>query len=181
MHWPLPGLQPLCAACRARSSRNQSLFFSGAAVAAAAKSLADDAIGESVAFVTSRRCTSPSKSSKNKSPNAFTANSLKLPWTSHLHSPSNFSNDKPSTSKLGYIFVSRSNRANPYQSVAHFAFPSARARIAIRVGTPLWTSSTMTDCGQSATSAVNSRPRMIGPGCITIASRFASFNRADVI
>ena len=48
----------------------------------------------------------------------------------------------------------------------------------MRVGTPLCTSSTITDCGPSATSAVNSSPRMIGPGCITIASRLASFKRA---
>ena len=34
----------------------------------------------------------------------------------------------------------------------------------MRTGTPFRTSSTMADCGQSATSQVNSSPRMIGPG-----------------
>jgi hypothetical protein len=59
---------------------------------------------------------------------------------------------------------SRSIRADPCKSVAHFAFPNARARIAIRVGTPLCTSSMITDCGPSATSAVNSKPADDRPG-----------------
>ena len=56
-----------------------------------------------------------------------------------------------------------------------------RPEYAMRIGTPFRTSSTIADCGQSATSQVNSSPRMIGPGCISIASFFASFSRAMVI
>ncbi len=63
----------------------------------------------------------------------------------------------------------------------HRIFPIARARIAMRVGTPLRTSSRMRACAPSATSLVSSRPRMIGPGCITMASFFAIFSRAEVI
>ena len=64
---------------------------------------------------------------------------------------------------------------------AHRIFPIARARIAMRVGTPFRTSSRIRACGPSATSLVSSNPRMIGPGCITIASFFAIFNRAVFI
>ena len=63
----------------------------------------------------------------------------------------------------------------------HRIFPIARARIAMRVGTPLCTSSRMRACTPSAISLVNSSPRMMGPGCITMASFFAIFNRAGVI
>ena len=53
--------------------------------------------------------------------------------------------------------------------------------LCMRVGTPLRTSSTIADCGPSATSPVSSSPRMIGPGCITMASFFAIFIRYAVI
>jgi hypothetical protein len=67
------------------------------------------------------------------------------------------------------------------EDAIHRIFPIARARIAMRVGTPLCTSSTILDCGPSAMSSVNSMPRIIGPGCITMASRLASVRRAAVI
>ena len=38
----------------------------------------------------------------------------------------------------------------------------------MRTATPLVTCSTMTERSESATSAVISMPRTIGPGCITI-------------
>ena len=66
-------------------------------------------------------------------------------------------------------------------AMSYLALPNAFAKIAIRVGTPLRTSSTITDCGQSATSQVNSIPRITGPGCMTIASFFASRTRAAFI
>src|SRR5208282_4829657 len=64
---------------------------------------------------------------------------------------------------------------------AHRIFPIARARIAMRRGTPLRTSSRMRAWAPSAISLVNSRPRMIGPGCITMASFFAILNRTGFI
>src|SRR3974390_408494 len=68
-------------------------------------------------------------------------------------------------SKL-FVFQSAFIGVNPRNGSyrPHRPFPSARARIASRVGPPLCTSSTITDCGPSATSAVNSSPRIIGPG-----------------
>src|ERR1700739_336921 len=63
----------------------------------------------------------------------------------------------------------------------YLPLPTARARIAIRVGIPLLTSCTIFDWSESATSLVNSRPRMMGPGCMTIASRLAIFKRGGVI
>src|SRR5450755_145194 len=54
------------------------------------------------------------------------------------------------------------------------------ARMAMRVFTPLATCSCMTDCGPSATSLASSRPRTIGPGCMTMASGRASFMRCGV-
>ena len=44
---------------------------------------------------------------------------------------------------------------------------SARSTTAMRMATPLCTCSRMADCGPSATPAVISRPRMMGPGCST--------------
>src|SRR5579864_1759279 len=63
----------------------------------------------------------------------------------------------------------------------YLALPRARASTAMRSGTPFFTSSTITDCGQSATSQVSSSPRIIGPGCISRASDFANRSRAMVI
>ena len=50
----------------------------------------------------------------------------------------------------------------------------------MRTFTPFSTCSRTTDCLQSATSSVISMPRIIGPGCITSASFFASFSLAGV-
>ena len=46
---------------------------------------------------------------------------------------------------------------------------SARSTTAMRMATPLCTCSRIADCRPSATPAVISMPRMIGPGCSTIA------------
>jgi hypothetical protein len=74
-----------------------------------------------------------------------------------------------------------SGSARVYTKPFHLAFPSALLSIAMRTATPFRTSSTIADCGQSATSQVSSSPRMIGPGCINIASFLASFSRGMVI
>src|SRR3954454_12880319 len=66
------------------------------------------------------------------------------------------------------------------KALAHRRPPSRELRIAIRTFTPLSTCSSTTDCGWSATSSVNSMPRIIGPGCMMIASFFASFTRDTV-
>src|SRR5215204_2592687 len=47
--------------------------------------------------------------------------------------------------------------------------PSKRYKTAMRTLTPLLTCSTMTARSESATSAVISSPRFMGPGCMTIA------------
>ena len=79
----------------------------------------------------------------------------------------------------------KQRRGQPTRSnhghTAHRILPIARARIAMRVGTPNRTSSSIRAWAPSAISLVNSSPRMIGPGCITMASFFAIFNRAGVI
>ena len=66
------------------------------------------------------------------------------------------------------------------QHRAHRFPPNSVARIAMRTFTPFSTCSSTTDCPQSATSSVISMPRIIGPGCITIASCLASFSFAAV-
>src|SRR5271166_2626821 len=63
----------------------------------------------------------------------------------------------------------------------HFAALSTVARMAMRVFTPLATCSCTQDCGPSATSLASSRPRTMGPGCMTMASGLASFMRWGVI
>src|SRR5579863_4458467 len=57
------------------------------------------------------------------------------------------------------------------QNRVHCAPPlaSARSTTAMRMATPLVTCSRIADCAPSATPAVSSRPRMMGPGCITTA------------
>ena len=54
---------------------------------------------------------------------------------------------------------------------------SARSTTAMRMATPLRTCSRITDCGPSATPAVTSRPRMMGPGCRTTASGACAASR----
>src|ERR1700722_5563164 len=49
---------------------------------------------------------------------------------------------------------------------------------AMRMATPFVTCSAMTDCGPSATSLVISSPRIIGPGCITMACGAQSSSRS---
>src|SRR5699024_7665155 len=55
--------------------------------------------------------------------------------------------------------------------------PSKRYSTAIRTATPLVTCSTMTECSSSATSALISIPRFIGPGCMTMESSGMRFRR----
>src|SRR5438270_4026311 len=62
----------------------------------------------------------------------------------------------------------------------HHATPRHIARMAILTYTPLCTCSSMTDWGPSATSLWISMPRIMGPGCITMASLLASFSRSGV-
>ena len=50
----------------------------------------------------------------------------------------------------------------------------------MRVATPLRTWSMITERGRSATSALISTPRFIGPGCMTRASSFMPSTRRAV-
>ena len=48
-----------------------------------------------------------------------------------------------------------------------YAFPPRSSQsVAIRMAIPLVTCSRITECGPSATSGVNSTPRLMGPGAI---------------
>src|SRR6185437_11964788 len=60
------------------------------------------------------------------------------------------------------------------------ATPSSSCKTAMRMSTPFSTCSRITDCGESATSALISTPRIIGPGCITSASGLAARSRSRV-
>src|SRR5258706_201828 len=60
----------------------------------------------------------------------------------------------------------------------HDCTSSARAKIAMRTVTPLATCSRIRERPLSAISPVISIPRTMGPGCITSASREASFSRS---
>lgn len=63
----------------------------------------------------------------------------------------------------------------------HHPFASnARSTTAMRIATPFLTCSRIADCGPSATPAVNSSPRIIGPGCITKASGASAARRWPV-
>src|SRR6185437_8582625 len=65
--------------------------------------------------------------------------------------------------------VNQASVADEHRFHRDFFSPSARAIRAMRMGTPLCTCASMTDCGPSATSLVISIPRMIGPGCMMTA------------
>src|SRR6185295_4370026 len=56
--------------------------------------------------------------------------------------------------------------------------PTIRYRIAMRTATPEATWSRMTENGPSATSDVISTPRLMGPGCMMMASGFALVARS---
>ena len=58
------------------------------------------------------------------------------------------------------------------------ARPSTSAMTAIRTAIPLVTCSRITDCGPSATAEAISTLRLMGPGCMTMASGRASLSRA---
>ena len=59
--------------------------------------------------------------------------------------------------------------------------PQVSQSTPIRTARPLVTWSRISDCGQSATSAVTSTPRLIGPGARMSRSFLARFSRSRVI
>ena len=61
------------------------------------------------------------------------------------------------------------------------AFAMKRNMIAMRTAMPLVTCERISDRSLSATSEAISRPRFIGPGCITTASGAARFSLSIVI
>ncbi|OLB32188.1 MAG: hypothetical protein AUH13_04980 [Acidobacteria bacterium 13_2_20CM_58_27] len=76
-------------------------------------------------------------------------------------------------SSEGDVFASSAGCAPPSEAPA-----ITRYRMAMRTATPLVTCSSTHDCAPSATSGVISIPRLIGPGCKTIASGCARFSRS---
>ena len=100
---------------------------------------------------------SPSRTSTSRTASSFCAGSTTRPF---------FSNSIFCIPALPGVYCGTATGAS--------GGPSSRSSTAIRTATPFSTWFRMTDREKSATSEEISRPRLMGPGCITIASSRAS-------
>src|SRR5204863_9271569 len=74
----------------------------------------------------------------------------------------------------------RVDQPAPFDQDLHASFPARMLITAIRTAMPKVTCGRITLCLPSATSEAISTPRLIGPGCMTIASGLASASLASV-